>query len=131
MESWQGWPLERFMYLFLGAAFLLVWIQVTLYHWKGAFRNKAMWGPVIYTPVVVVVALARGFLVGDLMSQIFVVAFALAAFEGLMGTVLHLKGVAAQVGGINLRNLAIGPPVILAVVYMCLGLLGLAIHYWP
>jgi hypothetical protein len=131
MESWQGWPLERLMYLFLGAAYLLVWMQMTLYHWKGAFRSKVMWGPVLFTPIVVIVSLAHGFVHGDTIGMIFVAAFAIAALEGLIGTFLHLKGVAAQVGGLNLRNLAAGPPFILAIIFMALGILGILIHYWP
>ena len=131
MESWQGWPLERLMYLFLGAAFLLVWAQMTLLHWKGAFRHKAMWGPVLFTPITVIVSLAHGFFTGETIGMVFVVVFAIAALEGLIGTVLHLKGTAAQVGGLTLRNIAMGPPFILPFIFMALAGLGLLIHYWP
>jgi hypothetical protein len=131
MQGWDGWPIERLMYLFLGAAYLLVWAQLTLYHWKGAFRSKAMWGPVIFTPIASLVALAHGFVQGETIGLVFVVVFAIAALEGLIGAALHLKGVAAQVGGVNLRNLAVGPPVILPMMYAALGVLGLLIHYWP
>src|SRR5687768_4244405 len=125
MESWQGWPLERFMYLFLGAAYLLVWMQMTLYHWKGAFRNKVMWGPVLFTPLTIIVAFAHGFVRGETIGMVFVVVFFIAALEGLIGTVLHLKGVASQVGGLTLRNMAMGPPPVLPFMFMCLGLLGI------
>jgi len=131
MDAWNGWPLERLLYLFLGAAFLLVWLQLTLFHWKGAFRHKAMWGPVLWTPLAILVAFAHGFLHGSTMGLIFVVVFAITALEGLIGTGLHFKGVAAQVGGVNTRNLATGPPVILPFIYTCLAGLGLLVHYWP
>jgi hypothetical protein len=131
MESWQGWPLERFMYLFLGAAFLLVWVQMTLFHWRGAFRHKAMWGPVLFTPITVVVALVHGFVRSETIGMVFVVVFAIAALEGLIGTFLHIKGAAAQVGGLNLRNITTGPPPVLPFMFMCLGLLGIVIYYWP
>lgn len=53
MEAWTDWPLERLLYLFLGLAYLLMWAQLTLLHWRGAFHHKAMLGPVFFTPIAV------------------------------------------------------------------------------
>ena len=130
MEGWQGWPHERLVYLFLAIAYLAVWVQLTLYHWRGAFRSKAMWGPVIFTPVASLAALLYVFSRAEWAQSAFVVVFAIAALEGLMGTALHLKGVASQVGGFNLRNVTTGPPFVLPIMYMALAAFGLLVHYW-
>jgi hypothetical protein len=131
MESWQGWPVERLVIAFLAVAYLVVWAQLTLYHWKGAFRHKAMWGPVIFTPITGIAALFYVLSRSDIAQTLFVWVFAITVLEGLIGVVLHLKGVAAMVGGLNLRNIATGPPVLLALTYTALASFGLLVHFWP
>lgn len=127
MDDWNGWPAARMTYAFLGAAYLLVWIQVFLYHWRAAFRSKFMYGPVIVAPLAAIAGLMMAY--RPEYGSFFVFAFALAALSGLMGTAMHLKGIAAMVGGFNLRNFAMGPPVVLALVFMALGVFGLILHY--
>jgi hypothetical protein len=131
MQQWDSWPLERLVYLFLAAGFLLVWIQLSFFHWKAAFHNKIMWGPVLYTPLLILSALAMGLMRAPWLDSLFVVIFAIGVLEGLIGTALHLRGVSRMVGGLNLRNFVAGPPVILAVVFAALCGLGLLTHYWP
>jgi hypothetical protein len=131
MQPWTDWPLERLMYLFLSAAYLLVWVQVILFHWRGGFRHLAMWGPVLYTPLLVVVALLMGFLRGGILETAFGWIYAIGLIEGLGGMALHARGVATMIGGINLRNLMGGPPVILPTMYAALSGLGLLVFYWP
>jgi hypothetical protein len=130
MQPWTSWPVERLLYLFLAAAYLLVWIQVTLFHWRGGFRSKFMWGPVLYTPLLIVVALLLGFRRGGL-DTAFVALYAIGVLEGMIGVILHARGVASMVGGFNIRNLMAGPPVVLALVYAALSGLGLLVFYWP
>ncbi len=131
MQLWTGWPLERFVYLFVGAAYLLIWFQVTLYHWRAGFRSKFMWGPVLYTPLLFLIALLMGFWRGGALDAAFVVLFAIGVLIGLIGTVLHARGVALMVGGFNVRNLMAGPPIVLAVVYLAVSGFGLLVFYWP
>lgn len=131
MASWDGWPLERLLYIFIGVAYLLVWGQVTLYHWKGGFHNKFMWGPVLYTPLLVIIALVHGFVRGQGVETVFVLLFAIGVLEGLFGLFAHLKGIAKRVGGFNLQNLMSGPPFSLPIMYAALSGLGLLVHYWP
>jgi hypothetical protein len=125
MQAWEGWPLERLIVLFVAAAYLLVWVQVSLLHWRGAFRHRAMWGPVIYTPIVVIVALALLVVRGDVIDMLYVIALAIACLVGLVGVWFHLRGVAAQIGGMTLRNLMGGPPPVLPLIYAAVGAFGL------
>lgn len=130
MESWQGWPLERFLCMFLAAAYLLMWIQVWLLHLRGAFRNRIMWGPVLFTPVAVLAAIAFGLVRNGATAGVFITVFAIAVVVGLVGTAAHLRGIASQVGGFTLRNAMTGPPPVLPVMYAALGSLGLIVYYW-
>lgn len=131
MQPWTGWPLERFLYLFVGAAYMMIWIQVSLFHWRGGFRSKFMWGPVLYTPLLFMAAFLMGFRHGGVLDTAYVVIFAIGALEGMGGFILHARGVASLVGGFNVRNLMAGPPIILPAMYMAMGALGLLIFYWP
>lgn len=131
MEAWSGWPIERFFYLFLGLAYLLVWGQLTLLHWKGGFHDMFMWGPVLFTPLPALAGVALFFGRPDWLLSTFVVLYAMAALEGLVGTYKHLKGVAKRVGGFTFANVLAGPPFLLPIIYTALGAAGLLVHYWP
>lgn len=131
MQSWNGWPLERLVYGFLAVAYLAVWAQLTMYHYRGGFRSKAMWGPVIFTPLAVVACLLALATRADWVITVLTYVLAVAALEGLAGAFLHLKGVASMVGGLSGRNLLAGPPFILPVIYAALGIFGLLVRYWP
>lgn len=109
MNDWTGWPLERLLYLFLGLAYTLLWMQLTMLHWHGGFHNKIMWGPVIGTPFIAIIAFVMTFVHGGFVDTTFVVLFAAGVLEGIVGTVMHLRGVASQVGGMTLRNMISGP----------------------
>jgi hypothetical protein len=129
VQTWTDWPLERLDYLFLAIAYLAVWAQLTLFHWKGGFHTITMWAPVAYTPVLVIVLLAASFLNG--LGLVLVGALAIGVVEGLIGTVLHLRGVVKRVGGFSLANLLAGPPFILPIIYAALGIFGLLVYYLP
>lgn len=131
MSNWDGWPIERLIYLFVGLAHLMMWMQLTLMHYRAAFRKKSMWVPVIITPIIGMVAILYVAMRSDITGKMFVGAYALAALTGLIGTIKHLKGIASQVGGFNLRNNASGPPPILPMMYMAVAAFGLLVYYWP
>lgn len=132
MTGWDGWPLQRFFYLFIGAAYLLVWIQTVLFHWRGAFRHWAMWGPVLFAPVLAVMAVLYAVVYGGWMNSLFVVLFVLAVLEGAAGTYFHYRGVGHYIGGVTLRNLMAGPPVILPIVFTALAAAALLVYFiWP
>src|ERR1043166_1848598 len=88
-QYWQSWPVERLDYVFLAAALLLVWLQVSLLHWRGAFRSIYMWGPVVYTPGLVLAALLLAFARARFTELLFVVVFAIGVLEGAFGAYKH------------------------------------------
>lgn len=132
MEQWANWEPQRFFYLFTGAAYLLVWVQVVLFHWRGAFRHWPMWGPVAYTPILAVVGIAYAFVHGGAMNMLFLIVYILGAVDGLVGVYYHAKGVTMYVGGWNLRNVMAGPPIVLTLIFFVLSFAALIVYYaWP
>ena len=130
MHFWDGWPVERLLYLFVGVAYIMMWIQLTLFHWRGGFHHKVMWGPVIYTPIAFIITLLVVFMRGNLLDTVFVVVLAVAVLVGMIGVFFHFRGIGSQVGGMTLRNLMAGPPPILPMMYMAMGAIGLLVYYW-
>ena len=65
-------------------------------------------------------AVARNDVIGWTAVAIFAIGFT----DGLLGLVLHLRGIAARVGGFTLRNLTAGPPPLLPLAFAALALTG-------
>lgn len=127
---WSHWPVERLVYVFLAIAWLAVWAQVTLLHWRGGFRSPFMWGPVFYTPVLALVSLVLALYRVGVTEILFIVVYALGVVEGLFGAYKHFGGVKSHIGGFTLRNFIQGPPAVLPIIYAALALFGLVVYYW-
>lgn len=127
---WNGWPLERIVILFASAAFLLVGVQVTMFHYRQNFHHKAMWAPVYELPVFFIVGLLYSFYAANWLGIVFVVCMWVGIFSGLLGFYYHIRGVGIRVGGYALRNFLIGPPVILPLLISALSVLALFGYYW-
>ncbi len=130
MDPWDGWPYARAYLLLVAVAFLVVGAQVYLFHLRAAFRSTSMYGPVLLAPLVaaagVLGAVSRD---GGLGWAVFAV-FGIAFVEGLIGTVLHVRGIAARIGGCTLRNVTAGPPPLLPLAFGALGLTGALAVLW-
>ena len=124
MDGWDGWPFARLYLLLVAVAFVLVGAQVFLLHWRGAFRSKAMYGPVVMAPIIAIAGVAAAIARNDVIGWFAVAVFALGLLDGLIGLVLHLRGVAARVGGFTLRNIVAGPPFLLPLAFGALALTG-------
>ena len=129
MSDWQAWELGRVVLAASAVLYAGIWVQVTLFHWGAAFSARAMWAPVLLTPMIVVAALL-GVVDAGTFGWIAAAFLALAAFDGLYGLYRHLRGVAAQIGVLNLRNLIAGPPFVLPLAYSLVGVLGLLGLFW-
>lgn len=128
--NWNGWPLERLIILFIGLAYLMIFIQVTLFHYRQNFRHWAMWVPVIETPIFALLAFVYTFYKADWLYFVLLIAFAIATISGVIGTFYHIKGVGERVEGYKLRNFLTGPPPVLPIMISAIGGLGLIALLW-
>ncbi|WP_274651264.1 hypothetical protein [Paenibacillus humicola] len=127
---WEHWSLDRVVILFVGLAFLLLGIQVTLFHYRQNFHQKSMWVPVILSPVFFVAAIVLVWYNAQWLRTVFNVLMWLGVVSGLIGFYFHFRGVGIRVGGYALRNFLIGPPVILPLMFSALSALGLIALCW-
>lgn len=124
MDAWDGWPFARLYLLLVAVAFLVVGAQVFLSHWRAAFRSKAMYGPVVMAPIIAAAGVAAAIARNDVVGWTAVAIFAIGFLDGLIGLALHLRGIAARVGGFTARNLTAGPPPLLPLAFAALALTG-------
>jgi len=129
MTEWDNWGLLNFFYLFIGLAFVLIWIQVVLFHWRGAFRHRVMWAPVVEAPLLAAMGIVYSFVHGGILDWLFVLIFAIGTFGGLGGTYYHFRGVKNYIGGFSLRNFMVGPPVIIPMIFMAMSLSMLIVYF--
>lgn len=130
MAAWDGWDLDRSVLIFTAVAYLVIWIQVSLYHWAGGFKHVAMWGPVLATPLIVGGAVLGAVRRDGVWGWVALALLAFGVLEGLLGLVLHLQGIRSQIGGWTTRNLLSGPPPMLPVAYAAIGALGIGALVW-
>ncbi|MCE5169747.1 hypothetical protein LQV63_10515 [Paenibacillus profundus] len=128
--EWASWSLDRVLILFVSLAFLMIGIQVTLYHYRQNFHHAAMWVPVIATPVFFVAGLLLSFNNASWIRGLFQVLMWIGAVAGLAGFYFHVSGVGKRVGGWAFRNFLIGPPVVLPLMITAMSALGLVALYW-
>jgi len=127
---WSGWPIPRILLLFTAIAFVLIFVQVTLFHSRQNFRHWAMWGPVLETPLAFLLALALVFYNLSWLRTISGVVFVVGALSGVTGFVLHTQGVGQRVDGYSVQNFLVGPPIMLPLMVTALSLLGLIALFW-
>jgi hypothetical protein len=124
---WFGWPLERILYLFLGIAFLAVFVQVTLFHMRQNFYHPSQWLPVLVTPVLGIVGLLLAWRSAPVERAIFTLFSVFGLGIGLVGTYYHLVGTGQRVGGYSVHNFMVGPPPMLPLMVVVLSALGLVV----
>ncbi len=127
---WTGWPLARILMLFAGLGLLIIFIQVTLLHYRQNFRHWAMWGPVIGAPLIGVLALALALFNLPWLQTGVAVLFVIGIITGVGGFVLHVEGVGQRVDGYRMHNFMVGPPVTLPLMVAAMSVLGLFALYW-
>ncbi len=127
---WIGWPLDRVLLLLVGLAYMLIFVQVTLFHYRQNFRHVAMWLPVVgglfIGAATLLLTLAN---LGALLG-VTEVLFWIGIVGGLIGFYFHFRGVGQRVDGYVLRNFLVGPPIILPLMFSALGVLGLFAACW-
>jgi hypothetical protein len=127
---WSAWSLDRIVVLFVAAAYAFIGLQVTMSHYRQNFHHKAMWGPVISSPVFLLAGLAFVLLNQPWLAVLFQILMWVGIAEGFVGFYYHFHGVGVRVGGYESRNFLIGPPVVLPLLFSAMGALGLLALYW-
>lgn len=128
--TWTGWTLSRAVVLFAGLAYLMIFIQVAMFHSRQNYRNGVMWLPVAGGALTgLVAALAAVLSIRGLLSLV-IVLFWLQVAGGLIGFAYHFRGVGQRVDGYKTRNFLVGPPVVMPLMYSAIGALGLLGAYW-
>jgi hypothetical protein len=130
MDAWDGWPFARVYMLLVALAFVVIGLQVLLFHWRAGFRRLTMYGPVLLAPVLVVAGVVGAVQRDGALGWIVLSVFALGVVDGLVGIAEHLRGIARRIGGFSLRNLMSGPPPLLPVAFMALALTGALALVW-
>lgn len=129
MEAWES-GLGRLVLAFALLMLAGIWVQMSLFHWGGAFRRREMVIPVLTTPAVIVLA-ALGLISREgVLGWIALAALAFGVFEGMLGIFFHAQAMTAQVGGASVRNLVAGPPPVLPVAYALVNALGMIGLLW-
>jgi hypothetical protein len=129
VSDWQAWELGRVVLAVAAVMYAGIWVQVTLFHWGAAFASKAMWAPVIMTPLIVVAAVL-GVVDRGSFGWVAAVALGVGAVDGLYGLYRHVRGDASQIGGLTVRNMIAGPPPVLPLAYSLIGVVGLLGVLW-
>jgi len=128
---WDGWPITRVLLLFTGLAFLIISLQVGIFHSRQNFRHWTMYGPVVGGPVIGVFAILLSFYNAPLLSSILVVLLFAGVALGAVGSVLHVNGIGKRVGGFGeSQNFLVGPPLTLPIMVAAMSILGLIALYW-
>lgn len=127
---WDGWPLERVLILFVAMAFIMIGVQVGLFHYRGNFRETVMWSPVTATPVLGLTGFGLAFYNALWLRAVYGWLLGIALLVAIGGFIVHLRGVMLRVGGWELRNFLTGPPVVLPLMLSAISALGLIVLYW-
>lgn len=124
MDAWEGWGFQRFYVLFVGAAFLMLGLQVLLFHWRAAFRKWTMYLPVLGAPALTVAGIAAGLQRDGWIGWAAPAFFAVGVVDGTIGIYEHVHGIAMRIGGFSPRNLLAGPPPLLPAMFTALAVSG-------
>ncbi len=127
---WDTWSLDRILILFTALAFIMVGIQVTLFHYRQNFHNKSMWLPVVQAPLFALIGLLFVWVDVNWLRILFALMMGIGIVSGIVGFSMHVRGVGQRVDGYKLRNFMIGPPVMLPLTYAAISGLGLLAGLW-
>jgi hypothetical protein len=124
------WSLNRVVLLFAALAFLLVAVQVSLFHYRGNFRHWTMWTPVIGAPLAALLILGYLFAPAPGLRVLLTWFLWIEALGGLGGFGMHARGITQRLGGFGMNNVLTGPPIVLPLTLSAFSLLGLVALYW-
>ena len=107
--------LQRSLALVSGLSALPLAFEIYLEHYKASFGDRWEWTPIALTAPLLAAGVAGALPGGERVARTALPATgALYALNGLVGTVLHARGVARKPGGFAepTYNLVMGPPLL-------------------
>ncbi|MDX3228795.1 hypothetical protein [Streptomyces sp. ME19-01-6] len=118
--------LERSLSLMTALGSAVTAAEIYLEHDRAGFGNRVMWWPVALGPVGVAAGVA-GFASERAAHTALPLASAAIAANGLQGTYLHVRGIAAKPGGWRMAryNIELGPPLFAPLLMSMVGGMGL------
>lgn len=117
---------QRIMALASAFFAILAGGEVYFEHLRGSFNQRVMWTPVWITPPML--AAAIGAVRSERVARTILPLISTITFiDGLLGFLLHLRGIRRMPGGFsNLQfNVTLGPPLFAPLLFTAVGLLGL------
>jgi hypothetical protein len=120
-----GWPIAKLLFLTSAFGFVLLGIQVTLFHYRGNFRSLTMWIPVLSAPTLAGLLLLFALWPAYWLRVLLFWFLCIEVLGGLFGFTRHLHGITQRMGGLKLNNVLTGPPIMLPLLLSFLSLLGL------
>jgi len=123
--------MEVEMFYEISAKFLhgfkwLLWAAAThLFHYRQNFYHWSLWVPVIALYILMVNLWLAEFVPTEPILQVLRLVLIVVILAHLWGAYLHLVGVGKRVGGQNIHNHMIGPPIILPLIVATVATLDL------
>lgn len=125
LENLRHGRVQRLLAASIAAAAPPLALEVYLEHYKGSFSDPWEWAPIVITPAVTAAGIA-GIASERAARTVLPLTSALFGACGLLGTVLHARGVMRRPGGVDepLYNLVMGPPLLAPGSLALVGALG-------
>lgn len=117
--------LQRTLAATTAASVVPLGFEIYLEHYKGSFGDKWEWAPIVCTPPVIAAGVAGVFSERAARTAL-PAASALYGLNGVIGAVLHARGVQRKPGGFRepVYNLVMGPPLLAPGSLVLVGALG-------
>lgn len=118
--------LQRCLSLTAAISTIPLALEIYLEHYKGSFADPWEWAPIACTPPLLAAGIA-GYRSEHAARTWLPAASALYGANGVIGTVLHVRGVHRRPGGFRepTYNLVMGPPLLAPGSLMLVGAIGL------
>jgi hypothetical protein len=117
---------ERSLAALTAGGAVITTAEIYTSHDSASFGNRMMWWPIVLMPTLVPAGIAAVFS-HRAAKTVLPVASAIVVANGLQGTYLHARGIAAKPGGWKLAayNLEMGPPLFAPMLASLVGGMGL------
>jgi hypothetical protein len=118
--------LPRLLRLMVAGSIPPLWYEIALLHYRGSFQSRWMWLPLAYLPLEMVGGILAGASDTRTTRRLFRALSWGTVALGMLGTLLHVRGVRRQMGGLAewRSNVMTGPPIVAPPQVALFGLIG-------